>query len=232
MGKARPDPTHARDTFWQAWENLLARLPFRNLLLVACDFNCSLDKQKSSRFKTAQYPDQDAFKAVISRFSLASVRVHDSHPSYIGPAGHSNIDYIFARRPQLDQLARQARRIRSFPIQAHREYQDHAPIACSVPMNWKAWYSQMKKPAHRLSRSTMQHMRQEWTTVTPNWNAFEDHIDHRLRQATENAEHPDSITAFVVHACCNHFSKAPEPPATSGTASGALFSVPSVRSVR
>lgn len=70
QARNRPDPIRARDTFWQAWEGLLAKLPFRNLLLTAGDYNCTLDVSKSRRAKDAQFPDQAVFKAVLTRFSL------------------------------------------------------------------------------------------------------------------------------------------------------------------
>ena len=210
--KNRPDPTSARDEFWQAWEHLLARLPFRNLLLVAGDFNCSMDKPKAHRFKQVQYPDQETFKTVINRFSLASVRAHDSYHSYQGPAGKSNIDYVFARRPQLDQLARQACCLRSFPVNSHRDYPDHSPIACTIPLNWKAWQCQQKQHTTHLNRHTIHHMRQEWDAASPTWLAFEEHMDQELRQAAGHCDTPDCLTNTVVRVCAEHFRVKREPP--------------------
>ena len=208
--KSRPDPISARDKFWQAWENLLAKLPFRNLLLVAGDFNCTMDKPKASRLKHVQYPDQEVFKTVINRFSLASVRVHDPYHSYQGPAG--NIDYVFARRPQLDQLARQACCIRSFPVNSHRDYPDHAPIACTIPLNWKAWQCHNKKQTSHLTRHTIQNMRQEWDAASPTWFAFEEHMDQELRLAAAHCDTPDCLTGTVVRVCAEHFRVTREPP--------------------
>ena len=128
----RPDPIQARMSFWNAWEDLLNKLPFRNLLVVAGDFNCTLGPTTRRHATDAQFPECDSFKTVADRFSLASVRVHDSYPSYISPAGKSNIDYIFARRPQLDQMSRQAKRLRCFPLNQHREYPDHNRIAATI----------------------------------------------------------------------------------------------------
>ena len=207
----RPDPIEARSQFWQAWEDLLMKLPFRNLLLVSGDFNCTMDAQKPRRGTDAQFPDQASFKAVIDRFALSSVRVHDSYPSYIGPAGHSNIDYIFARRPQLDRLSRQARCIRSFPINMHRAYPDHNPISCTVPLNWKAWRSQPALKCARLSWNTTQNMRQVWKDHTSQWTTFEAELDSSLRQATIMRTHPSSITDLVIRTCNDHFRKSTEP---------------------
>ena len=199
----RPDPIRARDTFWHAWEDLLAKLPFRNLLITAGDYNCSLDASTCSTTQTASFPDQAAFKAVVDRFSLASVRVHDPGPTYIGPAGNSNIDYLFARRPQLDQMSRQACCIRTFPLNTHRGYPDHAPIVTTIPLNWQ---TRTVKP--HLSRATMQCMRQEWDTSSPT-QTFESQIDQQLRQASMQHVQPLQLTNHVVQACSTHFRASP-----------------------
>ena len=107
--KNRLDPIKARSKFWHTWED-----PLRNLLITAGDFNCTLDKPRPRSSCDAHFPDRDLFQAVVTRFSLASVKVHDAHPTFTGPDGQSNIDYIFARRPQLDQLSRRAHCIRFF----------------------------------------------------------------------------------------------------------------------
>ena len=170
-----------------------------------------MDVQKPRRGLEAQFPDQASFKAVIDRFALSSVRVHDLYPSYIGPAGKSNIDYIFARRPQLDRLSRQARCIRSFPINMHRAYPDHNPISCTIPLNWKAWYSQPAMKCTRLSWNTTQNMRQVWKDHSTQWTTFEAELDSSLRQAVAGRTHPSSITDLVLRTCNDHFRKSPEP---------------------
>ena len=205
----RPDPLRARDSFWHAWEDLLAKLPFRNLLLTAGDYNCSL---AASTSQTTSFPDQAAFKAIVDRFSLASVRVHDPGPTYIGPAGRSTIDYLFARRPQLDQLSRQARCIRTFPLNTHRGYPDHAPVVTTVPLNWKAWYCRTRTATSHLSRATMQTMRQEWNSGSSHWQSFESQLDQQLRQESMQHVAPQQLTNQVVQACSNHFRTSPVQP--------------------
>ena len=205
----RPDPLQARLNFWHAWEDLLNKLPFRNLLVVAGDFNCTLGSTTRRHVPDAQFPDCDSFKAVVDRFSLASVRVHDSYPSYIGPAGESNIDYIFARRPQLDQMSRQAQCLRCFPLNQHREYPDHNPIVTTIPLSWKAWYSKPPMMRSHLSHATVQRLRQDWETCSPQWQIFETQIGDQLRQAAQNRTPPHLVTNKVVHACNEHFRKTP-----------------------
>lgn len=203
--KNRPEPLKSRSQFWNAWEDLLSKLPFRNLLLTAGDFNCTMDKQRATAGRELPFPDQDHFQAIIKRFSLASVRVHDPSPSYLGPAGHSNIDYIFARRPQLDQLSRQARCIQTFPLNSHREYPDHLPIACSIPLQWKAWYCQSKSAQPRLSRPATQRMRQEWEAHSSDWNAFETKVHQELHLACNYLQTPSQVTSCVIQTCDAYF---------------------------
>ena len=177
-----------------------------NLLVVAGDFNCTLGSTTRRHVPDAQFPDCDSFKAVVDRFSLASVRVHDSYPSYIGPAGKSNIDYIFARRPQLDQMSRQAQCLRCFPLNQHREYPDHNPIVTTIPLSWKAWYSKPPMIRSHLSQATVKRMRQDWETSSPQWQTFEPQIGSQLRQAAQNLVPPHLVTNKVVQACNEHFS--------------------------
>ena len=205
VAKSRPEPLKSRSTFWTAWEDLLQKLPYRNLLITAGDFNCTLDKPKPGPATDVLFPDRDAFQAIIRRFSLASTKIHDKHPTFIGPGGQSNIDYIFARRPQLDQLSRQAKCIRSFPLNSHRDFPDHIPTAGTIPLNWKAWYSQPKACPNRLSRATVQRMSQERDLQSPLWNDFELQIDSTLRQACAMHEPPQVVSNHILTVCNHHF---------------------------
>ena len=164
--KDRMDPIKFRKLFWNDLDQIICRAPFRNVLVIAGDFNSTLHSTSTSS-PTPEFAD------LAQRRSLCSLRSNDRTPSFVGPAGSSHIDYILMRRPQADHEAKQALRLTGFPLIQGRTYPDHYPIACSFSLGWKAWYFQHQQGKGVLSKQTIQHVWKAYQDQTNDWHTFE-----------------------------------------------------------
>ena len=201
--KERENPSKFRTLFWQELDQLICRAPFRNVLIVAGDFNSTLHTS-SSCTPTPEFTD------LVQRWSLCSLRSNDRTPSFVGPTATSHIDYILMRRPQADHAAKQAFRLSHFPLIQGRTYPDHYPLVCSFPLGWKAWYFQHQHGKGVISKQTVQHVWQAFQEQTDAWHAFEKKATNILTSSsTLDVEAP---IPKLLQLCRKSFAASVPPP--------------------
>ena len=133
----------ARDTMWQTLHEGLSKLPFRNRLLLAGDFNASM--------LNTSYPDNKELHKIVQHHGLGSL--HSSRPTqatYYSPQGNTQIDYVFGRVCQLDAEARQGLVDMQTLLAGWRDSLDHRPLICHVPALWLPW---RRRPPKQMSNS-------------------------------------------------------------------------------
>ena len=81
--KDQGNPSKFRNLFWQELHQVICRTPFRNVLVIAGDFNSTLHTSTSCT-PTPEFTD------LVQRWSLCSLRSTDKTPSFVGPAGSSH----------------------------------------------------------------------------------------------------------------------------------------------
>ena len=152
----RPAPQEARGEVWTQLDRLLSRLAHRNLTVVAGDFNCPLPG--SSKQSNHSPPDMYELTELTRKYHLGTVRAYDHTPTFVGPQGHSTIDFVLMPVSQMDAHCRTGRALQDFPVASWRETRDHLPIICSLPLTWKCWYNKPRQ-INVLPRATQQVLR-------------------------------------------------------------------------
>ena len=183
---ARKAPLEARGEVWTQLDRLLSRLARRNLTVVAGDFNCPL----SSPPKNSSHCPSDMFDFVeiTRKHHSGTVRAHDRTPTFVGPQGHSTIDFVLMPVAQMDSHCRNGRALADFPVASWRDTRDHLPIISSLPLSWKCWYNNKPRQVNTLPRTTQQVLRDVWQTKDSTW------MELRAQLAVSVATIPPVIT--------------------------------------
>ena len=90
-----------REKIWQCLHSTLEKVPFRNQLLIAGDFNSSLIKDN--------HADDTSFRQLLKHHHLGSIlQSNPAQLTFFSPQGNSQIDYVFSRGvSQLDARAKE-----------------------------------------------------------------------------------------------------------------------------
>ena len=206
----RPDPLASRAAIWNAIDAALCRVPFRNILVLGGDFNCD---PKPCQATYSAYPDVLEFQELIKKYSLASVRTHDSQPSFIGPNGHANIDFILMRQCQLDGEARRGHCVTDFPLASWRQMPDHLPIVTSFPTGWKCWYQPSEK--FSFSRRMQEKVAEAQKLNTPTWQTYVSQATDRVAQLQVETPDVQTLLHWSEEFCKKHFVLQPKLPHAS-----------------
>ena len=204
----RPDPLASRASFWTMLDRVLIRIPYRNLVLLGGDYNCVLPG--GSDRSHANYPDSLEFQELMRKHSMASVRTHDAKPSYQGPMGKANIDYIFMRREQLDGEARRGFCDASFPLASWRQAPDHLPIVMSFPKNWRCWYHANAQSNH--AKAMKAPVARPILQESPAWTELLDQAPQFISDMELKPQAIHSLVAWTGDFCAKHFDRAPQKP--------------------
>ena len=133
-----------REHFWSSLGRYLATLPFRNMLVVAGDFNCAARREDGVAGFAAPPPnsyyfDQDDFIGLAVANSLCLLNTW-SRPSsqdmntFANGSLSSQIDYVMTRKSAADSLARQSRPVPGLDFAPWRLGSKHLPVQASIRM--------------------------------------------------------------------------------------------------
>ena len=130
-----------RDVIWEHIGDLIAKLPVRNYLVLAGDFNCALSSMDNNVGPSVCPPaephaDVSSFATLLRSHDLIALNTwcqRRSAPTFISTNGKSQIDYILCRRAAVDRKARMARPMRDCELFQWRGGGRHWPILASVP---------------------------------------------------------------------------------------------------
>ena len=139
-----------RKTVWNAMRELLDSLPARNQVLVCGDMNTQLP---FTRGVTGTSVGQQLYRDARDEHELQSIlRLHGTQAvntfhdpycyTYIGPGARTQLDYVFMRAVQAGGLAKHARGLHDFPLNASRGECYHVPIYVQFLGHWKVWQQQ------------------------------------------------------------------------------------------
>ena len=220
-----------RQTWWNQLDKCVSDLSRRNLLVVAGDFNCSVDTihghvghhaySWQGKIKTgADHADKGAFAALLRHHGLVALNSWDATqgPTYVKGSAHSRIDFILVRKQMADGLARSAKHVWEAPFLAPKP-DGHAPIFAHVPYNWH--------PAvdHAGGQGVTAHQRQRgrdaWTQSTADWDSFLHHscmaLQHTMnRVPASDAQSMDQLNTTLLqsfNACFPTHRPSQVPPA-------------------
>ena len=206
----RPDPLAARAHFWNRLDDTLGIIPFRNILVLGGDFNCDLEPRFA---RNSAYPDVAELQEISKKYSLATVRTHDSQPSFVGPNGTAYIDHVPMRKCQMDGETRQGRCIKNFPLASWRVHPDHLPIVTSFPLGWKCWYQPSAKPSFpkRMHEKILDSRQQGAAT----WTSYVSQATQHIAQLSPDPTAVCSLLHCSESFCKKHFTLPPKPPHAS-----------------
>ena len=204
----RTNPLASRHELWQKLDEMIQRLPFRNVALIGGDFNCTTNADRAN--SSELYPDALEFTELLRKHNLSTVRSHDNTPSYQGPTGHANIDYVFMRRSQMDGEAHQGKCLPMFPLASWRSIPDHLPTAVSFPVGWKCWYQPKRAP--KFSCKLRDQVIQARDQNHPNWDHYMDQATGRLQRLPQDPKAIETLADWSTRFCTKHFESKPSGP--------------------
>ena len=173
-----------RQTWWTKLDHYMQRLPRRNMLVLAGDFNCSVGALNShvgaSTFHwrgaqcagTAHF-DTGTFASLIKNHGLFALNSWDSTqgPTYIKQDVSSRLDFIFVKKQTADGAARTAKHLWNAPFLSV-PLDGHAPVFAHIPFHWH------HAQTHALGSGITAHQRQQgreaWLNDTSQWHTFVD----------------------------------------------------------
>ena len=198
-----------RSSWWHALDKHLGTLAKRNVLLLAGDFNCSLDACRNqigtSLFRDStglrhgpRHPDMGQFHAVIRAHNLVALNTFNAKlgPTYRQGTSSSRIDFFLTRIPLADGRAKQVVHVQDAPF-LPIEHQGHVPMICLLKSFWIP-------PQHDSTRSGLssqqQHcIREAFFHNTPAWRDFMELSGTRLQAFLQQAQPSDSDLISNLH---------------------------------
>ena len=133
-----------REHFWTSLGRYLAALPFRNMLVVAGDFNCAARREDgvagfAAPSPNSYYFDQDDFIGLAVANSLCLLNTWSRPRSqdmntFANGSLSSQIDYVMTRKSAADSLARQSRPVPGLDFAPWRLGSKHLPVQASIRM--------------------------------------------------------------------------------------------------
>ena len=196
------DRTHLLEVL----QRYVERLPNRNMLCLAGDFNCHLPElsgQTGPAFyhwngrKTfgAQHSDQHNFAHFVQQLQVIALsgRSAAEGPTYHHPLATSRIDHCFTRLATADGLAMQVKHLWDFPMNGDG---GHIPLLFTLPMSWIPY-----RPAAADFRFTYQQRlltRTLCRDLDPRWTDFVQTTNVRLAELAQTRT--DNETLDRLHA--------------------------------
>ena len=178
-----------REQVWTALHQSLTKVPFRNQLLIAGDFNSSL--------LTETNPDEPQFRQLIRHHHLGSLlQSNPTQKTYFAPQGSSQIDYLFSRQCQLDSQAKQGWVEKQCPLGGWRSNLDHRPLISSYPKQWQPW---RRKPAAIQSAwQIREHLANMQKHSPEEWDALCTDLGTTLQSLPQTLDQIETIHQHIV----------------------------------
>ena len=133
-----------RLNFWNSLDELLHKLPNRNLMTIAGDFNCSLPCQspwtgtdlfrwKGERVHATPHVDQSTFMDLLRRHGLTSLTcwTERTGPSFIHGDNASKIDHILIRLANCDGRSKDTQHLHDAAFLPCNQVH-HIPVVCTL----------------------------------------------------------------------------------------------------
>ena len=179
-------------------QGYIDKLPTRNMLCLAGDFNCNLLEVvgftapttyhwRGSSTRGAQHPDQHHLAHFVQQLQLVALsgRFAAEGTTYQHPLASSRIDHCFTRSATADGLAKEVKHLQDFPM--HTDV-GHIPLLFTLPLGRIPY-----RPAAADFRFTYQQRlltRTLCRTLDPRWMDFVQDTTQRLGAlATEATTH-------------------------------------------
>ena len=183
------DRTHLLEVL----QRYIERLPNRNMLCLAGDFNCHLPELSGQtgpafyhwngrRTFGAQHSDQHNFAHFVQQLQVIALsgRSAAEGPTYHHPLATSRIDHCFTRLATADGLAMQVKHLWDFPMNGDG---GHIPLLFTLPMSWIPY-----PPAAADFRFTYQQRlltRTLCRDLDPRWTDFVQTTNARLAELAQ-----------------------------------------------
>ena len=136
-----------RHSFWTQLDTTLHKLPGRNLLLCAGDFNCNIPeckpwtgpnsfRWKGKRVHCHPHEDHECFLTLMRRHGLRTLNTWNERtgPTFLHGSTATRIDYVLTRLSTCDGLANHAMYLADADF-VPLNLTHHIPVQCSVRTN-------------------------------------------------------------------------------------------------
>ena len=193
--------TQARAGIWQALNESLYRMPSRNSLILAGDFNCSLPraapwigtnafKWNGRRRQGRLHADHDQLLTIIRQHALVDLTSWDESqgPTYIHGDTASKIDHVFMRLTQCDGIAKQTQFLPNADIIPNNQTH-HVPVSCSIKTRMMPYQVQQLTPTCTYTQRSK--CRQASLQESDTWISLQNAVTNAVRQIAI-AETPDA----------------------------------------
>ena len=182
---------HTREQVWHGIGQVLHRLPLRNRLLMAGDFNSCLHPRppwigQNMMAARNHENEPDILGDLIELHDLCALNSWSGRDTYTCATihgGKSCIDSILTRRGMADPRARQTCADMKCPLLAHSSACVHYPLSGSIPAYWRCW----DKPSSRQpvqAKIDSQKIGEEARLQTKTWQAFTARFQEALNTYT------------------------------------------------
>lgn len=191
----RLDNAEAREHYIQTLSSTLTRIPRRNLLYMAGDFNttipCSSEVIGNGSFMHcgqlhtgSTHQDWMQLHDLCRAQGLVALNTFDVQlgGTFIFPEGMSRIDYIFSRQTHLDHHARQIAYLHNFPLLPHTG-SFHLPLLTTVRKQWQHY---AQKGSHKWTYARRMGMADHWKWNTEYWQQCSEHITHCFQRKIQS----------------------------------------------
>ena len=172
----------------EVFQRYIERLPNRNMLCLAGDFNCHLPELpgqtgseiyhwRGRRTSGTKHSDQHHFAHFVQQLQLIALsgRHAQEGPTYHHSLATSRIDHCFTRLATSDGLAKQVKHLWDFPMNGDM---GHIPLLFTLPIGWIPY-----RPEAADFRFTYQQRlltRTLCRDLDPRWTAFVQTTTERL----------------------------------------------------
>ena len=186
---------------FEVLQRYIERLPNRNMLCLAGDFNCHLTELpgqtgpalyhwRGRRTSGAQHSDQHHFAHFVQQLQLIALsgRNATEGPTYHHPLATSRIDHCFTRLATADGLAKQVKHLWDFPMNGDG---GHIPLLFTLPLSWIPY-----RPAVADFRFTYQQRlltRTLCRDLDPRWTDFVQSTNTRLDELARSGTDHDTL---------------------------------------
>ena len=213
--KPRQQLLEAREGVWKKLDNVLRRLPQRNLLFVCGDCNVQLPSQDKHVGTGIMLRASSTQPATDSSLLLNVLIAHDlcAVNTWRGPAKQAYtysmgnvrtlIDYIFVRASDADNHAKGCLPMTTFPIADWRLDGRHRVLVASLATQWKVRAGPKPKPAYDREATHADYRRDPMLTEVSQ-------TLHGLMQGRQSSA--EEISTSLLQACCQVYpvSRAPQ----------------------
>ena len=171
-----------RSGFWKSLDDYLVKLPRRNVLALAGDFNCTLSahsgliggemfRWQGAPHASIRHSDSAVLQHILVDHDVVALNTWNAAlgPTYVNGQTASRIDFVCTRTAYADGMARDVHMIPDAPF-VQSLHNGHVPMLCHLPelrLNCKP------KPAPSVTTAQRKAAYHAWKAQTPDWMGFQ-----------------------------------------------------------